>query len=177
MNRMPPHIEMLIRKNPNAVLTERGVVLKRTDRIDELLTGIPDADKLYGEHFDEIKAEQAENLASVQPVKQEAVETKVETDSPETSTEDADKEETPVIKQESVDDVAFPGAEDTSTIKETSDRIQEANGGPDPFDTALAEAKQNPKYANLSEEEIVKRVKLSLAAKERAAQKKSEEAK
>lgn len=171
MNRMPPHIEMLIRKNPNAVLTERGVVLKRTDRIDELLTGIPDADKLYGEHFDEIKAEQAENLAAVQPVKQEAV----GTDSPETSTENATKEETDEDKQESIDDAAFPGTEDDTTIKEASDRIQEANGGPDPFDLAMVEAKQNPKYANLSEEEIVKRVKMSLAAKERAAKKKSEE--
>lgn len=181
MTRMPPHIEMTIRKNPNAVLTERGVVLKRTDRIDELLIGIPNADKLYGEHFDEIKSEQSENLrlATSLPEGTPAVaeqdgsglsDTETETDL-ETSEDNQDGKP----EATDTDSLAFPGTEDDTTIKEASDRIQEANGGPDPFDLAMVEAKQNPKYANLSEEEIAKRVKMSLAAKERAAKKKSEE--
>lgn len=183
MNRMPPHIEMMIHKNPNAVLTERGIVLKRTDRIDELLSGIPNADELYGEHFDEIKAEQAENLRLATGLSEET-ETVGEQDgviAPTVEKEadlDASKE-TSDDKPETNDTsgLAFPGSDDTRTAKEVSDYIQEANGGPDTFDVAFAAAKQNPKYAELSDEEITKRVQMSLAAKERMAKKKAEDAK
>lgn len=189
--RMPPHIEVMIRKNPNAVLTPRGIVAKRTDRIDELLMGLPNADKIYSEHFDEIRSEQSANHELVKQKTTEAAPVGSKDDGVVPDTEGESKMELPEKEQqvtaseqtdvEAVQDtnstekeLAFPNTDDERTAQEVSDQIVEQNGYTDPFDAAFAEAKLNPKYKDLSDVEIKKRVQMSLAAKERAAKKKAE---
>ena len=66
MNKLPPHIENEIRKNPTAVLTSRGLVKPNAGGIDEVLIGIPNAAELYGEHFNLIR-EQDVNCEVIQP--------------------------------------------------------------------------------------------------------------
>lgn len=202
--RMPPHIEVMIRKNPNAVLTPRGVVAKRTERIDELLMGLPNADKMYSDHFDEIRAEQSENRKLATQATTETIEVaakddaNVSIDAPkaelaDAGTKDDVPESKPVLDVDKVaeevaetatklndaltpSEKAFEGSSegDDRTPQEVSDQIVEQNGYTDPFDAAFAEAKLNPKYKDLSDEEIKKRVQMSIAAKERAAKKKAE---
>lgn len=176
MNRMPPHIENMIRKNPNAVLTQRGIVLKRSDRIDELLNGIPNADTIYGEHFDEIRAEQAANLqlASepaaivVEETKQEAKQTDK---LPEEATASEDNDTAGTEGKESSEKSELESDEDDKPVP---DALVDTPVAEDVFQVALAEARANPKYKDLTEEELVKRVQMSIAAKERLAKKKAE---
>ncbi|AXF41514.1 hypothetical protein SHAb15599_00160 [Acinetobacter phage SH-Ab 15599] len=202
MNKMPAHIENEIRKNPNAVLTERGVVLIREGKLDELLIGLPNADQDYAEHFDAIRAEQAENLAIAtgKPVETTSDEEDKDEDADETSGQDdtkstdttgdvdstpaetpAETEQTPVSEQTPEDkEVAFEGTDDQRSVQEVSQVIVDANGGKTSeeilFDEAFAAAKKDPKYEGLDDEEIKRRVNLSLAAKARAAAKKATEA-
>lgn len=190
--RMPPHIEVMIRKNPNAVLTPRGVVAKRTERIDELLMGLPNADKMYSDHFDEIRAEQSENRKLATQATTETIDAP-KAELADAGTKDDVPESKPVLDVDKVAEEvadtaiklydaltpsqkAFEGSTegDDRTPQEVSDQIVEQNGYTDPFDAAFAEAKLNPKYKDLSDEEIKKRVQMSIAAKERAAKKKAE---
>lgn len=83
---IPEHIKQMIERNPNAVLTSRGIVLPRHNGFEELLSGIPNADKLYQKEFDEIRKKQKENREAAK------VTTHIET-KPETPTE-------PVLKVE-----------------------------------------------------------------------------
>jgi len=81
MNKLPPHIENEIIKNPTAVLTSRGLVKPNAGGIDELLIGIPNAAELYGEHF---------NLIRKQEINKDAIKPKAETnDKPDSKVENS----------------------------------------------------------------------------------------
>lgn len=180
MNKLPPHIENEIRKNPTAVLTSRGLVKPNAGGIDEVLIGIPNAVELYGEHF---------NLIREQDVNRETIKPKDETD------EGIDSNDTP-SDSEAENNVSTEGQTADSESESTEPEGQSTASQPEPtadsaaqgetkeaespaagelVDEPKKELEKEPESVELTaeEKEAARRKALSDAAKARHAAKKA----
>lgn len=193
MNKLPPHIENEIRKNPTAVLTSRGLVKPNAGGIDEVLIGIPNAAELYGEHYNLIR-EQDVNREVIQPKEKENGSGTENSESPtgeplpvhETAADGAaaaaQSEETTestgsgdVAGGQSTESQPEPTA-DTAVQGETKEAESPAAG--ELVDESKKELEKEPESVELTaeEKEAARRKALSDAAKARHAAKKAAEA-
>ena len=183
MNKLPPHIENEIRKNPTAVLTSRGLVKPNAGGIDEVLIGIPNAAELYGEHF---------NLIREQDVNREVIQPKDKTDEGTDSNDtpsDSEAENNASAEGQTADsetEHSEPEGQSTESQPEsTADQSpqDEAKEAESPAAGAVAdeskeELQEKPESVELTteEKEAARRKVLSDNAKARHAAKKAAEA-
>lgn len=192
MNKLPPHIENEIRKNPTAVLTSRGLVKPNAGGIDEVLIGIPNAAELYGEHF---------NLIREQDVNRETIKPNGENNESGTENSETPTGESLPVHETAADGVtAATQSEETAESTDPVDTVEQPEGQPtesqseptaDPTaqgETKEAESpaagesaeelKKEPESVELTpeEKEAARRKALSEAAKARHAAKKAAEA-
>lgn len=192
MNKLPPHIENEIRKNPTAVLTSRGLVKPNAGGIDEVLIGIPNAAELYGEHYNLIR-EQEINREIVKPNGEEngsgaenseapkdrhvpVHETVSGDDTAATQSEETDQGDTAEHPEgQSTESQPEPTA-DQSLQDETKEDESPATGTV--ADESKEELQEKPESVELTpeEKEAARRKALSDAAKARHAAKKAAEA-
>lgn len=193
---IPEHIKQMIERNPNAVLTSRGIVLPRHNGFEELLSGIPNADKLYQKEFDEIRKKQKENreVAKVTTHIESKPETPLE---PILKVEDAKvgedglvhgtatvlSDEKPVEEQQPADapkettpevEVETPTPQETHSLDdaEETSAASEAKVAAEDAEKAVAEAeKENTPKEEAPKEEVKPETAAQKKARERAERK------